>query len=321
VAEALAGLFEQATARLIGRPVGAQDRIGLAVSGGADSMAMLDLARICWPGQIAAATVDHGLRPEARDEAAVVASWCAEQGIPHRTLSPGEPIAGNLQARARQARYGLLRDWQTALGLHWLLTAHQADDQLETLIMRLNRGSGVGGLACVRARQDDLLRPLLTIRRAQLRSWCIDHGVPFVDDPSNADPHYDRARLRRALDGLDLIDPARLDRSLEVLAEADAALDWMAREVIAAHVRGEAGQLRLSRTDFPRAVLRRVLLRMIAMVNDDAPPPRGPSVDQALVQLFAGKSVSLSDCVATGGATWTVGRAPPRRPGRSITGL
>ena len=277
-------------------------------------MAMLALARRCWPGQIEAATVDHGLRAEARAEAQMVADWCAAHGVPHATLTPAAPISGSLQAQARAARYALLDQWRIERGLDWLLTAHHADDQLETLLLRLGRGSGVGGLASVRARRDAVLRPMLGMRRAELRTWCETEDIPFFDDPSNQDARFDRARLRSRLAGLDLIDPARLDRSVEALAQADAALEWMVDQIAAEHLGREGEALVLSRTDIPPAIQRRLLQKMISSINESAEIPRGPSIDQALVQLFNGKTVTLGDCVVTGGERWTVRRAPARRP-------
>ncbi|MBO9579353.1 MAG: tRNA lysidine(34) synthetase TilS [Sphingobium sp.] len=303
----------EAVARLIGRPVTNEDRFGLAVSGGADSMAMLALAHACWPGRIEAATVDHGLRPDAREEAQMVADWCAEHHVPHAILSPDRPISGSVQAEARAARYALLEAWRIERGLDWLLTAHHADDQFETVLLRLGRGSGVGGLAAVRARRGAILRPMLGMRRADLRDYCDAEDVPYVDDPSNADERFDRARLRRRLAGLDLIDLGRLNRSVEALAEADAALDWMTDEIVARHLRENGDALVLDRTDLPPAILRRLLLRMISSINENAEIPRGPTVDQALVQLFDGKAVSLGDCVVTGGGRWTIRRAPARK--------
>lgn len=276
-------------------------------------MAMLALARHCWTAQIEAATVDHGFRPEARDEARMVADWCKAHGVAHAILTPAEPISGSLQAQARMARYALLAQWRFDRGLDWLLTAHQADDQLETILLRLGRGSGVGGLAAVRGRRDTILRPMLGMRRAELRDYCEAEDVPFIDDPSNLDERFDRVRMRRRLAGLDLIDPARLNRSVEALAEADAALDWMADEVTAVHLRREGDTLILERTDLPPAILRRLLHRMISSINESAEIPRGPTIDQALVQLFDGKAVSLGDCVVTGGDHWVIRRAPARK--------
>lgn len=313
MAEALAQQLNEATARLIGREVTPQDRFGLAVSGGADSMALLALAYQCWPGQIEAATVDHGLRAEARDEAQMVADWCKVHHVPHAILTPLEPISGSLQAQARTARYALLEAWRTQRGLDWLLTAHQADDQIETVLLRLGRGAGVGGLAAVRARRGHILRPMLGMRRAALRDYCEARDVPFIDDPSNADEHFDRVRMRHRLAGLDLVDPARLNRSVEALAEADAALEWMTDEIATLHLIRDGEALVLGCTDLPKAILRRLLGRMISSINESAEIPRGPSIDQALVQLLDGKSVSLGDCVVTGGSRWTIRRAPARK--------
>lgn len=274
---------------------------------------MLALACRCWPGQIEAATVDHGLRPEAGDEAQMVADWCKSHDVAHAVLTPAEPISGSLQAQARAARYAVLERWRADRGLDWLLTAHQSDDQLETVLLRLGRGSGVGGLAAVRGRRGNILRPMLGMRRAELRGYCDAEEVPFIDDPSNLDERFDRVRMRRRLAGLDLIDPARLNRSVEALAEADAALDWMANEMAASHFHRQGETLILNRTDFPPAILRRLLQRMISSINQSAEIPRGPSIDQALVQLFDGRSISLGDCVVTGGIHWTIRRAPARK--------
>ena len=311
--DALAAQLNEATARLIERAVVAQDRFGLAVSGGADSMAMLALAVQIWPGQVEAATVDHGLRPEARDEAAMVADWCATHDVPHAILRPSEPITGNLQSRARAARYALLEDWRAERGLDWLLTAHQADDQVETLIMRLNRGSGVAGLASVRARRENVLRPLLGFRRAELRAFCEARHVPFADDPSNDDSRFDRVKLRKTLSGDALFDPAGLARSIEALADAAAALDWMTERLEAEMVAQDGDGIVLADTGLPAELRRRLLLRMIARINPQADPPRGPSLDQAIVQLLRGKAVALADCIVKGGEQWVVRRAPARK--------
>lgn len=311
--EGLKTRLASATTRLIGRALCDDERIGIAVSGGADSMALLAAANACWPGRIEAATVDHGLRPAARAEAEMVARWCADHAIAHRTLTLDETLSGNLQASAREARYALLERWREERGLAWLATAHQADDQIETIILRLNRGAGVGGLASVRARRGHLLRPLLGERRAILRAFCVAHDVPFVDDPSNVDERFDRARLRQALAGNQVIDPIGLARSVEALAQADAALSWMTDRIAAESLALMDGVATLRGGNFPPEILRRLLLRMIAQINPEAEKPRGPSLDQALVQLLNGKAVTLADCILTGGESWTVRRAPPRK--------
>jgi tRNA(Ile)-lysidine synthase len=124
--------------------------IGLAVSGGPDSLALMLLAQAALPGRIAVCSIDHGLRPEAAGEVALVERLAATRGIPFTAITL-TPQPGNLQAQARAGRYAALAGWAQALGLGAVATAHHADDQAETLLMRLNRGSGLAGLAGVRA--------------------------------------------------------------------------------------------------------------------------------------------------------------------------
>ncbi|MCW2387901.1 tRNA(Ile)-lysidine synthase [Sphingobium sp. B11D3B] len=313
MADTLAQRLPEAVQHLLGRALQASERIGIAVSGGADSMALLALAARCWPGHVEAATVDHRLRADSAAEAAMVARWCENEGVPHAILTVAQPLEGNLQAAARAARYALLEDWQQVRGLDWLMTAHQADDQLETLVLRLNRGAGVAGLLAIRGRRGTLLRPLLNERRADLRAWCQRENVPFIDDPSNENQRFDRVRVRQALTGCDLIDPGGMNRALEALGEAEDAIAWMLDRLAAEHLVLAGDRADLTRTDLPPELLRRLILRMVAHLNPQAEKPRGPSLDQALVQLFDGKTVTLADCLVTGGARWTMRRAPPRR--------
>ncbi len=196
-------------------------------------MALLVLARAVLGERIAVATVDHGLRPAAVDECALVENLCAAQAISCSVLrvSVGE---GNVQEQARLARYRALGEWAGRRGLSAIATAHHADDQAETLLMRLNRGSGLGGLAGIREKTPiagstvEVLRPLLGFRREELRSILEGCEIPFVEDPSNRDERYDRVRMRHALARSDWIDPAALARSAAHLAEADAALQSFA---------------------------------------------------------------------------------------------
>ncbi len=160
------------------RLIAPDKRLGIAVSGGPDSLALLLLAAAARPGAIEAATVDHGLRPDSRAEAQMVAAVCARIGVPHAILTADwpEPPATAVQERARELRYRLLAAWLAERSLAALATAHHADDQAETVVMRLNRGSGVRGLAGMRpaatvpGSQFPLLRPLLGWRRSRARA-------------------------------------------------------------------------------------------------------------------------------------------------------
>lgn len=284
-------------------------RFGIAVSGGPDSMALLHLAAHAFAGRVEAVTVDHGLRPASADEAAMVARWCAAQDIPHATLHPATPATGNIQAWARTQRYALIEAWRADRAIDWIMTAHHADDQLETMLMRLNRGSGVGGLAGVRGRSGRVIRPLLDVTKAQLQVIVDTQALPHVHDPSNVDPRFDRAALRSVLAGADWLDARAAVRSAAALAEAEVALDWTVADLAARHLRREGAGWVLDRTDLPREYLRRLLLHMLA--SDQ--PPRGDALDRAIGAAQAGGQASLGDWLLKGGAVWTLTPAPPRR--------
>lgn len=304
--------FVSALAALIGRPAGPDDRFGIAVSGGPDSMALLHLCATAFPGQVEAATVDHGFRPEAAQEAEMVAAFCRERGIAHVILRPAEPITGTLQASARAARYDLLWCWCEERGLSWLCTAHHADDQLETVLMRLNRGSGVAGLAGIRARQGRLIRPLLGFTRAELGGVVAEAGIPSVQDPSNQDRRFDRVAMRAALRDATWLDPVAASASAAALADAEEALQWVTRTALARELRREGEGVCLAQTAYPREIQRRMLLAALQTI-DPVAAPRGRVIDQALVKLASGKSLVIGTVQCWGGACWTFRAAPPRR--------
>lgn len=314
------GRFRNDLAHLIGEAALAAGRFGIAVSGGPDSMALLSLAHRAFPGRVEAATVDHRLRPEAADEAAMVARECARLGIAHATLVVPRPIGGNISASAREVRYALLHEWRAARGLDWLLTAHHADDQLETLIMRLNRASGVGGLAGVRGRNGTVLRPLLGWRRADLAAVIDGQGLPRAHDPSNDDPHYDRARLRAHLRATDWIDPVAAGRSAAACADAEEALQWLVEELADAWLHSpRPGLWVLERWAFPREVQRRLLAHMLRLADPDA-APRGEGIDRVLARLRQGGKATLGRGLFTAGRVWRLRLAPPRRSERRGSG-
>lgn len=313
--EGLSETLSAALTALTGCVAGEEGRWGVAVSGGPDSMALLDLMASLAPGRTEAATVDHGLRPEAAAEADMVARWCAGRSIPHAILSPAEPISGSLQAEARAVRYALLDQWMEVRSLDWLLTAHHADDQLETLLMRLNRASGVSGLAGIRARRGRVVRPLLAVRKADLLTHVEAQGIPHATDPSNADERFDRARLRVALSSAGWLDPVAAARSAAALADAEAALDWTVARLVAERITPDGEGLALDPDGLPREYLRRLLAQMVHLVAPDAPEPRGEGIEQAIIQLFRGRKISIGACVVSGGPRWKVRRAPPRRTG------
>lgn len=295
--------------QLAGSPPG---RLGLAVSGGPDSLALLLLADAACPGGIEAATVDHGLRPESAAEADFVAELGARLGVAHAILRPAEPIAGSVQAAARQARYALLEHWRQARGLDWLLTAHHADDQAETLLMRLNRGAGVAGLSGVRAANRQVLRPLLGWRRAELAAIVEAAGIEAVADPSNADERFDRARIRKAIAGADWIDSPALARSAAALGEADQALEWAAERLFEQRTRADAEGLSLDPHGIPPELRRRLVLRALRRIDPRA-APRGEEMSRLLAALDGGGTATLAAVKCEGHGLWRFELAPPRR--------
>jgi tRNA(Ile)-lysidine synthase len=277
------------------------------------------LAQSALPGEVEAATVDHGLRPDSAEEAAMVARACAALQVPHVVLAVTVDD-GNLQAQARVARYAAMAGWAAERDLRALATAHHADDQAETLLMRLNRGSGVAGLAGVRARGQapgtrlPLLRPLLEWRRADLAEVVAAAGLDAVADPSNLDERFDRVRIRLALATTEWLDPPALARSAAHLADADAALDWAARREWAEQV--EKGPMGVTyRPRAPRAIALRVLARIVTELDGEM--PRGSAVARLFESLAARQPASIGTLVARPLSDgWHFTRAPVRKVAR-----
>lgn len=293
-------------------------RLGVAVSGGPDSTALLLLAAAAWPGRVEAATIDHGLRAESAREAEDVARLCEQLGVPHATL-PVSLEAGNIQDAARRARYAALGDWAQERKLGTIATAHHADDQAETLIMRLNRGSGASGLAGVRARgrlPDApvlLVRPLLGWRRADLGLVVAQVGVTAADDPSNTDDRFDRARLRKALATADWLDVAAVAQSAAHLTDVDAALSWSADLEFGARVKRDPFGMTY-RPMAPRAIALRVMARIIRELDEEA---RGSAVARLFDALVEGRPGSIGQLVARPNAGgWSFAKAPVRKAER-----
>lgn len=277
---------------------------------------MLLLAHAALPDRIEAATVDHGLRAESADEAAMVSQLCSRLGVPHQTLTV-KVEKGNLQSAARNARYTALANWMERRGLEALATAHHRDDQAETLLMRLNRGSGLAGLAGIREQTVvpgtglALIRPVLGWSRAELAGVVKAAGVQPANDPTNRDESYDRVRLRQALAAADWIDASALARSAAHLAEADEAL---------AHYAKCEWEVRVTTFDdgflydpglTPPPVVKRVVGRIVEAMGGK---PRGGQVADLHDALRRGEGGTLAGvearCEATG---WRFRLEPPRR--------
>ncbi|TIX51204.1 tRNA lysidine(34) synthetase TilS [Alteraurantiacibacter aquimixticola] len=293
-------------------------KIGLAVSGGPDSMAMLLLAHAVIPGQFEVATVDHGLRPEAKDECALVIVACTARGIPCEVLRV-EVGEGNLLAKARKARYEVLGGWAERRRLGVIATAHHADDQVETLLMRLNRGVGVTGLSGIRERvtldeagKVTLIRPVLDFTRRELFAVVQSAAQRFVEDPSNADADFERVRMRQALEGVEWLEPRMLAASARHLAEADDALWWASDIAWHNNSRKEDGLLRIHPIG-PRAIRMRLLGHALFEFGGD---PEGGDLARLLDRLERGEGGNLAGVLVTvDGEEWVVRPEPPRKTG------
>ncbi len=295
-------------------PITPGQRIGVAVSGGPDSLALLILAQAVFGERIEAATVDHGLRRASAQEAGFVAQCCARIGVRHTILtSAGRWPRGNISARARDLRYRLLESWLNARDLAWLMTGHHADDQLETMVMRLNRGAGVGGLASVRVRNGRTLRPLLGWRHSELVDLVAQAGWEAIDDPSNRDDRFDRARLRKALAESDFLDPIGINRAAAAMEEADTALVWSTQYWAHQRVAEDGARLSFDAHGLPAEIVRRVLLSCILRLNPNA-QCTGPGLARLLDVLRRGGKATLCGVVGDArGPRWTLATAPPRR--------
>lgn len=286
------------------------DHVAIAVSGGADSMALARLAAD-WAAKrdirLLALTVDHGLRPGSAAEARQVARWMKAANIPCRILAwRGPKPAANRQEAAREARYGLLRDACAKVGIRHLLLAHHREDQAETLLLRALRGSGVDGLAAMqssRALDQDfvLLRPLLDVPKAELVAALRKRGQAWIEDPSNANPAFARVRVRKALDDLgggDAQARAELVSHLALtarnLSRARAALDSAALALLRdmAGLDAVAGIARLEPAKLKAAddeIALRALAKLLQVIGGDPLPPRLERLERLLANLRGGK--------------------------------
>jgi len=297
-------------------------RLGIAVSGGSDSLALLALTAAARPGLIEAATVDHGLRPEASGEAAMVAGVCEALGVPHAILNVRwrDPPTTAIQERARRERYRLLGYWADERSLEAIVTAHHADDQAETLLMRLTRGAGVRGLAGMRPHSIApgsgvrLLRPLLGWRRAELEQVCAGAGLTPAADPSNEDPRFERVRMRAAIAAAEWLDAGAMARSASHLADADLALDWAMRREWQQAVHEKRGLIAYRPGDAPAEIHRRIVARALRkLATEGDAEPRGGELDHLLEMLAEGGSATLRGVLCRGGSEWRFTPAPERR--------
>jgi tRNA(Ile)-lysidine synthase len=291
----------------------APDALALGVSGGRDSLALMHrCAGFAAPRgiRLLVLTVDHALRPESADEARAVGEAARQRGLAHRILTWQEGTgSGNLEARAREARYRLMAEACAQAGIGTLLLGHTRDDQAETVLMRLARGSGVDGLAAMapvsRRLGLTLLRPLLDIPRARLEATLREAGLAWFDDPMNEDERFARVALRKAravLAGAGLTDE-RLAATARHMARVRLALEADAERLAAEAVQlSPAGFCRFEPAPFlaaPEEIGLRLLARLIMAVGGQAYPPRFERLARlyaALKDQALGRGRTLGGC-------------------------
>ena len=276
---------------------GLRSPVVVACSGGADSIALLVLAADAGLAPIAV-HVDHGLRPGSAEDALVVAEAAGALGVRWQSVAITMEAGGNLEARARDARYAALRSVAEAVEATMILVAHTADDQAETVLLNFLRGSGSTGLAGMADRRDDVARPLLHLRRAAVREMAVARGLRVVDDPTNSDTRWRRAWIRHdVLPELnrgaerDLV--PILVRQAELLRAESELLDHLGDELLvsagatdkgATGAAGDQPSVRVLRAA-PIPVLRRAIRRWLG-----SPPPGADEIER-VVSVVQGDAV------------------------------
>jgi tRNA(Ile)-lysidine synthase len=302
----------------------AKSPIGIAISGGGDSTALLLLAAD-WAAEtgadLRAITINHGLRDEAADEADFVAQLCARHNIPHTARKwTGWDGKGNLQDQGRRARQELISTWAHEQGIKAVALGHTADDQAETFLMRLARRSGVDGLSAMAASREShgitWLRPLLQQSRDDLRDYLRDQGQDWCEDPSNQDAKYDRIKARQAMEALAPLGidaNVLMDVSLNMRSAAQA-LGRQAHETAQRIARFEGGDILFDQRDLDEAgpeIAHRLLSAALRYVASAQYGPRSLALSDTMWRLRNGLTNTLHGClISSDKITLRIGREP-----------
>ncbi len=290
------------------------EKIAVAVSGGRDSLALTHLAKQ-WADsrkiQLIALTVDHQLRKESKEECSALGQWLNQQRIENYTLTwEGEKPKTGIQEKARHARYALLTKKCHTLGIDHLLLGHHRDDQVETLLMRIARGSGIDGLSGMDAsskRADIyLIRPLLPYTREEVTNYCNEHTLPYLDDPSNEMEHFERVAWRKVIESFPDKDQfiKGLTLSAKRIARAGKALEYYADfaydTCVTIAPEGYA-ILNLTKLEtYPDASALRVIRRVLNHIGGAAKQAETSQIDQLFESFYTEevfKGLTLGGCL------------------------
>ncbi|APG62337.1 tRNA lysidine(34) synthetase TilS [Sphingorhabdus lutea] len=299
-------------------PILGQDnnKLLIAVSGGPDSLALMLLAQHHFTGNVMAATIDHQLRSEAAQEADYVAQICSQIGMPHFIEKITVSRNANIQSSARAERYKALHRIADAQNGQWILTAHHADDQLETMMMRLARGSGIDGLSGVRPQNGNIIRPLLNFTKDELQQICDDAAIAPIIDPSNQNVDFDRVRFRNWLSQPQTpINAISAAQSAHALQQANDAISWSSDILWAQHHAQSNDIIMLKNMEkLPHIYQRRLVLRAISCIENDV-KIRGEQLSMIIENLLSMKKATIGDIIYYNKqSVWTFETAPKRAP-------
>lgn len=286
--------------------------IAVAVSGGPDSMALLNLAN-AWAQEnnkkVIALTVDHRLRTESTHEANLVKEWVMALGVEHHTLTwDHDGIDSKIQESARHARYEMMNNFCKENNILTLLTAHHLNDQLETFFMRLSKGSGLQGLCCMHEISEKdgirIFRPLLDVTSIDLKAYIKYVNIPFVNDPSNNNDTYERIRWRKNLEALTQTDLPldQFSKSLMRLQEADMFIEEKASDLFDDIVVWKENSAEIdysSVLQIESVVLKRLLMKIFKRLNAKYYPPSAQALNECVQRIPSLKATSLAGCVVT----------------------
>jgi tRNA(Ile)-lysidine synthase len=317
----------------------------IAVSGGGDSVALMlllaDWARRGKRAAPIALVVDHGLRDGSARDAKQAARWTRDAGLESHVLTwKGKKPDADIEAAARDARYRLMGEWCRSKRIGFLYVAHTLEDQAETFLLRLARGSGIDGLSAMRSPSPfpldgfemRLVRPLLDFGRAELRDYLTARGQGWLDDPMNSDPRFARVKLRRkAMELAELgLTPKRLASAASHLARARAALDDAVQSWLRTACRCDEGRVRLdagSLAALPEEIGLRALAHVLGLVSGQGYRPRFERLERLYSAIKAGNAkATLHGCriepsprsdAIFGLATLTIVREPARRASKA----